>query len=319
MVAAVGNAFPPAEKALGQRVDRGSFRLYMNGREAGTEEFEIRSRGEGDDQRTTATGAVSMQDGPTLVTTLLAQGRALVLQSYRALRVEGADTLAVTLERARDRLDALIQAPWGEEVREYRAPLSTMILEDGVAHHHFVLGALLQGPFPALHVLSPVSQKEVDAEAEAAPETIQVDGAPIATTRVRVRAEDEERLAWFDGSGRLVRVELPARGFVAERVLGSGEFGVAPPRMKARTAPLVPKPGRQRPRTVARRPHARTSRSWSWKCHAVLLNPSESQPEPQPEPQGRVLPQRRPSCPPSRRPRTTVACDLPAPVSRRPS
>lgn len=224
VVAAVGHAFPPAEKALGQRVDRGSFRLYVNGREAGTEEFEIQWRGEGDDQRTTAAGAVSMQDGPTLVTTLLARGRTLVLQSYRALRVEGTDTLAVTLERARDRLDALIQAPWGEEVREYRAPLSTMILEDGVAHHHFVLGALLQGPFPALHVLSPVSQKEVDAEAEAAPETIQVDGAPIATTRVRVRVEDGElRLAWFDGSGRLVRVELPARGFVAERVLDSGE------------------------------------------------------------------------------------------------
>lgn len=230
VVAPFGAAFPTAEDALGQRVDRGSFQLYLNGREAGTEEFEIQWRGEGDDLRTTAAGAVSMRDGPTLVTNLLAGGRTLALRSYRALRVEGSDTLAVTLERAGDRLDALTRGPWGEEVREYRAPLSTVVLDDGVAHHYFVLGALLQAPFPALHVLSPVSQNEAAAEARAAPETIQLDGAPIATTRVRLSVEDEERLAWFDGSGRLVRVELPARGFVAERVLGSGEPATSGPR-----------------------------------------------------------------------------------------
>ena len=223
VVAAIAPAFLPAEEAWGQRVDRGAFRLYLNGREAGTEEFEIRWRGEGDDQRATATGAVSMRDGATLVTTLVAQGPTLVVRSYRALRFEGPDTLAVTLERAGSRFDALAQGPGGEEVREYRAPLSTVILDEGVAHHYFVLGALLQGRLSSLHVLSPVSQKEASAEADATPETIQVDGAPIATTRVRLSFGDEERLAWFDGSGRLVRVEAPAGGFAAERVLGLGE------------------------------------------------------------------------------------------------
>lgn len=209
--------------AVGQRVDRGAFRLFVHGREAGAEEFEIQRRGEGDDQRTLAKGTVSMRDGPTLATTLLVTGSGLVLRNYQARRSADGDTVAVTLERAdHRRLNALTQGPWGEEMREYRAPESaSVILDEGVAHHYFVLKTLLRGPLPALHLLSPLSQEEAEAEAETVAETILIDGESIATTRVRLRTEDGERLAWFDGSGRLVRVEVPGRGFVAERVAGA--------------------------------------------------------------------------------------------------
>ena len=222
IAASLGPVLPAAE-ARGQRVDRGAFRLLVNGQEVGAEEFEIQWRGEGDAQRTMAKGTVAMRDGPTLVTTLLAVGRTLVVRSYQALHVAGGDTLVVTLERTGGRrLDARTLAPWGEEVRGYRAPPSTVILEEGVAHHYFVLEALLRGPSPPLHLLSPVSQEKAAADVDAGQETIHVDGESIATTRVRLNAEDGARLAWFDGSGRLVRVEVPARGFVAERVLGTG-------------------------------------------------------------------------------------------------
>lgn len=234
-------------EASGQRVDRGAFRLFVNGVEAGVEEFEIQRRGEGDDQRTLAKGTVEMRDGSTLVTTLLATGGALALHSYQARRIAGGDTLAVTMERAdRRRLDALTRGPWGEEVREYRAPdNTTVVLDEGVAHHYFVLGGLLRGPVPTLHLLSPVVQAEAEAEAEAGSETIRIGGEPVATTRVRLRAEDGERVAWFDGSGRLVRVEVPARGFVAERVLGPADSDAHLPadtgdRSTPETAPSTP-------------------------------------------------------------------------------
>ena len=36
----------------------------------------------------------------------------------------------------------------------------------------------------------------------------------------RLVAEDDVRLVWFDDQGRVLRVEIPAQGFVAERTSG---------------------------------------------------------------------------------------------------
>ena len=141
--------------------------------------------------------------------------------------------MSIVLSRVGERLDALTRAPWGEEVREYRAPSSVAVLEDGVAHHYFVLARLAGQRSARIATLAPLSEEEeAAAVVEVRPETIQLWGAAVETTRIGLRAGSEERIAWFDGSGQLVRVSLPARGFVAERVLGpariEAEFGPRP-------------------------------------------------------------------------------------------
>lgn len=214
---------PAYRKTLaGQLVDRGTFVLFANEQETGTEEFVVQRSGTGEAQVTVARGTVVMRDGRTLATTLVATGPDLVLSGYQVV-VSGADTVSIELSRADERLDALTRAPWGEEAREYRAPPSVVVLEDGVAHHYFVLARLVGQESGRIATLAPLSEaEEAGAAVEARSETIELWGASVETTRLSVGAGGDERVAWFDGSGRLVRVALPAKGFVAERVLGPG-------------------------------------------------------------------------------------------------
>jgi len=217
-VAAALSAFPVWRPASAQLFDRGTFRLTVNGQEHGVEEFVIQRQGSGEALETLARGKIVLRDGRTLTTTLIASGTALTPSTYQLL-VTGADTLEITLSRVGARFNALARGPWGEEAREYRASANTLVLEDGVAHHYFLLGPYLQGGFSALRTLSPASEGEMAAAGlETTPETVEVDGESVASTKIRLAMPDGERLAWFDGSGRLVRVALPARGFVAERM-----------------------------------------------------------------------------------------------------
>lgn len=209
----------PAD-ALGQLVDRGTFALHAGGEEAGTEEFTIQRVGTGDAQVTLATGTLSMRDGRVVKTMLRLVGTTMVFSEYEVVSVEGSDTLVMRVVRAGDRLRTRTVAPWGEEAWEYPARATTVVLDDGVAHHHFLLGALLEahGPDVRIHAVAPLAEmEELSARPEAGPETIEVGGERIETTRIRLSAGGEGRTAWFDGSGRLVRVALAANGFEALR------------------------------------------------------------------------------------------------------
>lgn len=206
--------------ALGQLVDSGVFRLYLDGREAGTEEFTIHRRGTGGAQETLAMGTVTMRSGRVFKTLLQVQGPGMVLAEYQ-VSVTGVDTAEVRLVRAGNRLRRTVVAPDGERVREFRTRPETAIFEDGVAHHYFVLGAFLEGDIAGatLHTFTPLADEpESAALLHAGPELIESEGATVETTQVRLGSGEDAGAAWFDGSGRLVRVSLPARGFLAVRV-----------------------------------------------------------------------------------------------------
>jgi len=204
----------------GQLVDSGVFRLYVDGREAGTEEFTIHRRGTGGAQEILAMGTVAMRSGRVFKTLLQVQGPGMVLAEYQ-VSVTGADTVEVRLVRAGDRLTRTTVAPGGERVREYRARPATVIFEAGVAHHYFVLGAFLEGGAAetTLHTFTPLfDEPESTALPRAGPQMLETGVATIETTQVRLGSGDDAGAAWFDGSGRLVQVSLPARGFLAVRV-----------------------------------------------------------------------------------------------------
>lgn len=205
-----------------QVTDRGTFLITVDGLEAGEEEFLIQRSPSG----ARAQGTVTMRDGRKVITLLELTGPALRLSTYRAsatARDSPGDTSSVFVAaRADGALDARLTGPWGEEVREYRTRASTVVLDDGLAHHYFVLAtAISGGPAGALHLVAPLARSEEDAvNVDVAPETIRVDGESLEATRVRLGAGDAARSAWFDGGGRLVRVAVPALGFVAQRAGG---------------------------------------------------------------------------------------------------
>ena len=212
-------AAPDPAGPSAQLVDSGTFRLYLDGREAGAEDFTIQRVGARDARRTFARGTIAMRDGRVFRTVLQTLGPEMTLSAYQ-LVLTGTDTATVELLRVGDRLQGTILEPEGERVREYRAGRETLVLEHGVAHHHFVLGRFVgsETPSGSVHVFAPLADEpEATAQIHAGPQTLETEGGPVATTRVRVGPDGRAGTAWFDGSGRLVRVEAPHIGFVAIR------------------------------------------------------------------------------------------------------
>jgi len=74
-------ALAAPEGVRAQRVDQGAFVLYVDGVEAGTEEFTIRREGTGDAQVTLATGTIDMRDGRTVTTILRLMGTGMMLNT----------------------------------------------------------------------------------------------------------------------------------------------------------------------------------------------------------------------------------------------
>ncbi|MDE2982324.1 MAG: hypothetical protein OXU74_14125 [Gemmatimonadota bacterium] len=212
----------PGGELPGQQLDRGRFRLFLDGSEMGTEDFAIQRIGSGEAQETLARGAVRMNDGRVVTTILRTVGPAMAFSEYEAI-VRGADTLQVRVLNAGDRLRRVTVAPWGEEEQEFRASPRTMIFDAGVAHHYFVIGGFLArgAADTTLHAFEPRSEREDwAADLDIGSETITLEGEQVEATRVRIVSGDQVRTVWFDGSGRLVRVEVPTDGFVAQREYG---------------------------------------------------------------------------------------------------
>lgn len=204
-----------------QLVERGAFRIWIDGAEAGSEQFTIQRQGSGDAQTTEARSVISMHDGRRLDTLLEVVGPELAIVRYAAVET-GADTLSVTLSRTGRRLRTRTTTEWGLRVRGYRARPGTFVLDEGVAHHYFVLGELTaEGPAGrTVHVFSRASEGIEPIEVSPpAPESIELGGERIEATRIDFGSGEGAGTVWFDGSGRLVRVSLPGRGFVAERSL----------------------------------------------------------------------------------------------------
>lgn len=184
------------------------------------EEFTIHRRGTGDAQITFASGRVSMRDGRELETFLQVVGPELALVEYAA-KETGTDTAEVKLARAGDRLRALTNDQWGRKMRSYRALPATVVLDTGVAHHYFVLGKFAGGESiqQTMHAFARGAEGlEPIVILDAAQENIELGGEQMVATRITFSSGGGTGMVWFDGSRRLVRVTLPADGFVAERL-----------------------------------------------------------------------------------------------------
>ncbi len=115
------------------------------------------------------------------------------------------------------RVSARILTPTGERLREYVASNGAVVLDDPVAHHYYFLAQRThQGRIP---VIIPRDNRQVMATVvNRGEEEVAVGGTTATLFHLVVQpAGETERHVWVDALNRVVRVDIPARGYRAER------------------------------------------------------------------------------------------------------
>lgn len=198
--------------------DSGTFRVLVEGRPAGTEEFSIRESGSGSSAEVVATGRVSLQ---------LPSGRLELTPRLRASGM-GADPVAYQVDIGGDspskivgtvgsgRFIAKIVSAAGEQLREYVASSGAVVLDEGIAHHHYFL---VRRGARRVPVLIPRENRQVLATvASRGEEPVDINGTRLNLFHFVVTlAGGEEHHVWVDSLNRVLRVDIPSRQYQAVR------------------------------------------------------------------------------------------------------
>lgn len=199
--------------------DSGTFAVSVGGHQVGSEEFTIRQSGTGASAEIVAAGRVnlnlasgSLELAPRLRTT----GFQADPVSYE-VTVGGDAPRRISGTVGSGRFSARIVTASGEQMREYVVTAGATILDDGVAHHYFFLARRARsGRVP---ILIPRENRQVMATVrDHGEERTTINGASHLLFRLTVTPDGgDERHVWIDALDRVIRVEIPAQGYVAVR------------------------------------------------------------------------------------------------------
>ncbi|MGQ0560477.1 MAG: hypothetical protein ACT443_01230 [Gemmatimonadota bacterium] len=223
MIAAIAAAFVLSGTVHAQTttLDEGSFRLTVRGEEVGTETFSIRQNGSGAGAVIIAVGRVVLgteRGAQELSSELQVGGRTLRPAAYE-VRVQGTDEERITGRVVGSRFSAQIVSPAGESMREYLAGEGAVLADEGVAHHYYFLARRLEGASARIPVIIPRQSRQVSADVTAAGrESLTIGGEAVAARRITVTPTGgQTRTVWVDAQNRVLKLEIPAAGFVATR------------------------------------------------------------------------------------------------------
>jgi hypothetical protein len=198
-------------------LDEGSFRLSVRGSAVGTETFTIRQSGTGATASIVAQGRITLDTGDQTRALLQVDGPGLRPAAYQ-IEATGMDRLTVRGQAAGNRFRAQVVSSTGETMREYLIAEGAVVLDDGVAHHHYFVATLAarDGRIP---VIVPRQNRQVTATVRATgQETIEVGGQRVSARRLAFEPEGlPARTLWVDGQGRVLRLSIPEQGYLAER------------------------------------------------------------------------------------------------------
>ena len=201
----------------GSRVDEASFTISVNGRTAGRENFRITQGARGDATEYVARADVTYGDR-RIAPELVANSQGALLRYDVTTRSGGSAESWEGQVTPRGRVTAKIKSGSSSAVREFIVPAGALLLDDDVIHHHWFLAHRAKsGDMPVIvprrgnvHVtftMSTVGQ-----------ETLQIGNHDLTATHLRATGSaGEVHDIWVDGSGRLLKVALPARNLVAVR------------------------------------------------------------------------------------------------------
>lgn len=199
-------------------VDEGTFSVTIHGRNAGTETFAIRRSGLGNEGTILAHGTVTLtlEDGSREVRPILEAVPTDGTTTRYQVTVSGAEDLEASLALAGNRYVSEYRSPAGEEEREFLARPATHVLDVMVAHQYYFLRSVSEGV--TAYVIEPRTRRALGLDASRwEQDEIQLARNRVAARRVVFGAGDDARTVWYDGQGRVLKVEVPALGYVAER------------------------------------------------------------------------------------------------------
>ena len=207
-----------ASSALAQGsavVDEGTFTVSRAGVPVGRESFRVIRAPAPGGQVYQATGTSVI--GDIKATSRLGTDSLGRPVAYESDVSEGGQLLQRLRGRGRPtRFSVLAQTRTGESAREYVLPNGTLVLDEDVFHQFFFVGLAAQSV--EIVVISPRSaQQDVMRLQAGAAETVEIAGRALAARRYSLVNGQGPRHVWVDGEGRLLKVEIPDRGYVALR------------------------------------------------------------------------------------------------------
>jgi hypothetical protein len=212
-------ALPTLAGAQGIVVDQGEFTVRIGGRTVGTETFVVRRAGMGREDAIFANGVATLRADTAqseirpLLRVLPPDG---VAESYQ-VSVTGPDALEARIARSGRRYVATIRFTAGDEDREFQARSDTRIVDLGIAHHYYFLRDVREGR--GVHVIEPRTRRQVVLSvASRSDEDLALGPNSVSARRVAFTSDGgDDRTVWYDRQGRVLRVEIPSLGYVAER------------------------------------------------------------------------------------------------------
>jgi hypothetical protein len=215
LAAALCLSAPAAAQTV--RLDEGTFRILVNGREVGTETFSLRQNGTGPDAVVIAQGKVILDSNETTANVQLS-GAGLRVVAYD-VELSGADARRIRASVTGSRASARTLSSAGETMKEYLVSEGAVLLDDGIAHHYYMIGRRAQAGATRVAILVPRESRQVQATLSApASENVTIAGSSVAASRITVQPSGgDARTVWIDAEGRVLKVEIPARNYVAVR------------------------------------------------------------------------------------------------------
>jgi hypothetical protein len=215
----IGLGSPLAASGQTGASDSGTFLVSVAGRQVGTEDFNIVQTGAGANAEIVATGHVQLQlpSGTVdLTPRLRTSGFQASPVSYE-LTVGGTSPRRVVGTMANGRVSARTLTAAGEQMKEYLASAGAIVLDDGIAHQYYFLARRTRsGQVP---VIIPRENRQVMATVnDRGEEQVQVGTQRVSLFHLVVQPTGgDERHVWVDALGRVIKVEIPARDYVAVR------------------------------------------------------------------------------------------------------
>lgn len=220
MLMAVATAGPAwAQTAT---IDEGTFRILVSGREVGVETFSIRQNGTGADAVIIAQGRVALDaagGGSEVVANVQMTGAGLRPVAYD-VEMRGGDAQRIRGTVTGRRASARTVAGGGQEQwKEYLVTDGAVLLDDGMAHHYYFIAQRFAAGSSQTPIMIPRESRQVQVTITAAgTESVAVGSGSASARKLVVQpAGGDARTVWIDAEGRVLRVEVPARNYVAVR------------------------------------------------------------------------------------------------------
>lgn len=201
-------------------LDEGEYVLRVDGGAVGTETFTLRRVGADDEAKIWATATVEQDRGTNILSMnpVLQASADRIPLGYQN-KITGGEETEVQIGRADRRFVAMIRSAQGERGREFRVAPGAVFLEGSVAHQYYFLPeAPSAGASVDVPVIVPRTGEQIDGVlTRVGSETLRIAGQAVDAVRVRLTVDGQERDVWRDADGRVLRLEIPALSFVAER------------------------------------------------------------------------------------------------------